>query len=509
MSDRLNAARRERELDALPGEVVDLLVVGGGVTGAGVALDAAARGLSVVLVEKSDLAAGTSRWSSKLAHGGLRYIVAGQIGVAWESAVERNHLVRTIAPHLIEPMPFVIPDLPGYPRGNKALARTGFGIADVLRVASRTPRALPRTRWADATETARLVPSLRADARGAFVSVDGALEDDARLVVGIARTAASYGAHILTHCRALAVERDGARVRDELSGSEFDVKARAVVVAAGVWCGGLVDGVPLQPSKGAHVLVDATALGSPACAFNVLVPGSRNRFVFAVPRPDGTVQVGLTDDAVDEIVDEPDVTEAEESFLLDTLSSALRRPVASSDVVGRFAGLRPLLRSAHGDGAHGDGAHGNGEHGSSGADLSRRHALLVRDGVWVLVGGKLTTYRRMAQDAVDAVTRSLDIDRPCPTASLPLVGAGGATQDRSRRLARRFGAEASAVAAAGEQAPIADGAPALRCEAHWAVQAEGAITADDVERRLRLDLVPAWAAAARPYVEQVVADSRR
>jgi len=489
MSDKLNADRRARELDALPGEVVDLLVVGGGVTGAGVALDAAARGLSVALIEKSDLAAGTSRWSSKLAHGGLRYIVAGQIGVAWESAVERNHLVRTIAPHLIQPMRFVIPDVPGYPRGNKALARTGFGIADVLRVASRTPRQLPRTRWVDSTETTRLVPSLRADVRGAFVSVDGALEDDARLVVAIARTAASYGARILTHCRAVAVARDGARVRDELTGTEVDIRARAVVVAAGVWCGGLVDGVPLQPSKGAHVLVDAESLGRPVSAFNVLVPGSRNRFVFAVPRPDGTVQVGLTDDAVDEIVDEPDVTQAEESFLLDTLSSALRRPVTSADVVGRFAGLRPLLGQAH---------------GTSGADLSRRHALLERDGVWVLVGGKLTTYRRMAQDAVDAVTRSLGIERPCPTTSLPLVGAGAARPDRTERLARRFGAEAAAVAAAGERTEIAPGVPALRCEAHWAVDAEGAVTAEDVERRLRLDLVPAWAAAARPYVDGVV-----
>jgi len=489
VSDRLNAERRARELDALPGEVVDLLVVGGGVTGAGVALDAAARGLSVALIEKSDLAAGTSRWSSKLAHGGLRYIVAGQIGVAWESAVERNHLVRTIAPHLIQPMRFVIPDLPGYPRGNKALARTGFGIADVLRVASRTPKQLPRTRWVDSAETTRLVPSLRADVRGAFVSVDGALEDDARLVVAIARTAASYGARILTHCRALSVARDGARVRDELTGTEIDVRARAVVVAAGVWCGGLVDGVPLQPSKGAHVLVDAAALGSPVSAFNVLVPGSRNRFVFAVPRPDGTVQVGLTDDAVEEVVDEPGVTQAEESFLLDTLSSALRRPVTGADVVGRFAGLRPLLGQAH---------------GSSGADLSRRHALLDRDGVWVLVGGKLTTYRRMAQDAVDAVTRSLGIDRPCPTASLPLVGAGRPQRDPSHRLARRFGAEEALVAAAGDQEPIAPGLPALRCEAHWAVHAEGAITAGDVERRLRLDLVPAWAEAARPYVRDVV-----
>jgi len=154
----LTAERRSREVEVLAHEVVDVLVVGGGVTGAGVALDAASRGLSVALIDKSDLAAGTSRWSSKLAHGGLRYIVAGQVGVAWESAVERNRLVRTIAPHLIRPMRFVVPDLDGYPRGNKALARAGFGIADVLRVAARTPSQLPRTRGSPPRKHARWCP---------------------------------------------------------------------------------------------------------------------------------------------------------------------------------------------------------------------------------------------------------------------------------------------------------------------------------------------------------------
>jgi glycerol-3-phosphate dehydrogenase len=446
----------------------------------------------VALVEKNDLAAGTSRWSSKLAHGGLRYIVAGQVGVAWESAVERNHLIRTIAPHLIRPMKFVIPDLPGYPRGNRALARTGFSVAEVLRVAARTPRALPRTRWVGPGAARELVPSLRRDVRGAFVTVDGALEDDARLVVAIARTAAAHGARVITHCRANQISRDGARVRDELTGDEIDVRARAVIVAAGVWCGGLVGGVPVQPSKGAHVLLRADALGNPTSGFNILVPGSRNRFVFAVPRPDGTVQVGLTDDAVDEVEDEPGVTPDEEEFLLSTLSQGLGRPVTAADVVGRFAGLRPLL-------GHADG--------SSAADLSRRHALLDRDGVLVIVGGKLTTYRRMAQDAVDAVARRLGVTRSSVTTHLPLVGAGR-LPGRSDRLARRFGVEADAVAGAGAKEPVAPGLPMLRCEVEWAVRAEGAVTVDDVQRRLRLDLVPAWAQDARPYVEEVVASRR-
>jgi glycerol-3-phosphate dehydrogenase len=491
----LTAARRHSDLTGLrSGEIVDVLVVGGGITGAGVALDAASRGLSVALVERNDLAAGTSRWSSKLAHGGLRYIAAGQLGVAWESAVERNHLVRTIAPHLVQPMRFVIPSLPSNSRTDRALAHVGFGIADVLRFAARTPAQLPKTSWVDASEARQLAPTLRPDMRGGFLHVDGSLEDDARLVVGVARTAAAYGARIITHCAAVSVSATGAVVEDGVTGERFDLSARSVIVAAGVWCGGLVSGVALQPSKGAHVLVRPEALDNPVAAFNILVPGSRNRFVFAVPRPDGLVQIGLTDDAVDEVVDEPEVTEHDEKFLLETLSSGLSRPVTSDDVVGRFAGLRPLLGAAS---------------AKSAADLSRRHALLDRDGVVVIVGGKLTTYRRMAQDAVDRVARRLGRNKASVTATLPLVGATGAVDKTvPERLRRRFGAEAAAVAAAGPLEPIAPGVPALKCEVGWAVAAEGALTVADVETRLRLDVVPEWRAAARGYVEEVVSSSR-
>ncbi|HEX4655208.1 MAG TPA: glycerol-3-phosphate dehydrogenase/oxidase [Mycobacteriales bacterium] len=487
----LTAARRRDELAALrSGATVDVLVVGGGITGVGVALDAASRGLSVALVERNDLAAGTSRWSSKLAHGGLRYIAAGQLGVAWESAVERNHLVRTIAPHLVQPMRFVIPALPGNSVVDRMAAHVGFGIADVLRWAARTPEILPKTQWMDPAQARALAPTLRPDLRGAFLHVDGALEDDVRLVVAVARTAASHGARIVTHCSAVEVTGSGARVEDTMTGERFDVAARSVIVAAGVWSGGLVSDVPLQPSKGAHVLIRPEALDNPVAAFNILVPGSRNRFVFAVPRPDGLVQIGLTDDAVDEVVDQPQVTEDEERFLLDTLSSGLSRPLTSADVVGRFAGLRPLLGAAT---------------GGSGADISRRHALLDRDGVVVIVGGKLTTYRRMAEDAVDRVARRLGHDRPSVTTTLPLVGApGGVDASGPDRLRRRFGAEAAAVAACGPLEPVAPGLPALKCEVGWAVAAEGAVTASDVEGRLRLDVVPAWREAARPYVDEVV-----
>ncbi len=487
----LTAERRRADLAALSaGELVDVLVIGGGVTGAGVALDAASRGLSVALVERNDLAAGTSRWSSKLAHGGLRYIAAGQIGVAYESAVERNRLATVIAPHLIQPLPFLMPFYPAYPRGGRAVSRALFVVADGLRTAARTPAWMPRTTWIDAAETKRQVPEI-GPVKGAYVHIDGALEDDARLVITIARTAARFGARIVTHCSAAEVAKDGAKVRDELTGESFDLRARCVIVAAGVWSAGLVDGIPLEPSKGAHLVLPSAALGNPTSAFNVLLPGSINRFVFAAPRPDGTVLVGLTDDPVDTIEDEPTVSDADETFLLDTLSTGLATTLTSADVIGRYAGLRPLL--------------GSGDEAST-ADISRRHALLDRDGVLVIVGGKLTTYRRMAQDAVDKAVTMLGLDRSCRTTSLPLVGAATRSAPGAPRLARRFGAEAAAVAAAGLMEPIVDGVPILRCEVDWAVQAEGAVTVEDVlDRRLRLDLVPSWRAAALPYVEEHLA----
>jgi glycerol-3-phosphate dehydrogenase len=487
----LTAARREADLAVLrAGEIVDVLVVGGGVTGAGVALDAASRGLSVALVERRDLAAGTSRWSSKLAHGGVRYIAAGQLGVAWESAVERNRLVTTIAPHLVQPMAFFGPFLPGGPRVARVGSRMLFTIADGMRLAARTPTWLPRTHWADPAETHAKLPAL-SPSRGSYIHVDGALEDDARLVVALARTAAAHGARIVTHCSALSLARDGAQVRDELSGEVSEIKARAVVVAAGVWSGGLVPDVPVKPSKGAHLVLRAEAFDHPKAGLNLLLPGTINRFVFAIPRPDGTVLVGLTDDPVDAVEDEPAVTDADEKFLLEMISTGLTRPVTADDVIGRYAGLRPLL--------------GGGDESSS-ADLSRRHALLDRDGVLVIVGGKLTTYRRMAQDAVDRVVETLGRDLACRTTTLPLVGAAPRVGPGAPRLRRRFGAEAEAVAAAGPVEPIADGVPVLKCEVRWAIQAEGAVTAEDVlDRRLRVDLVPAWRAATQSYVDEVLA----
>lgn len=495
----LNAGRRAVELaEATDGRVVDLLVIGLGITGAGVALDAAARGLDVVAIDAHDLAFGTSRWSSKLVHGGLRYLARGQVAVAAESAVERRVLMTSTAPHLVRPLPMVLPLLPQVTRTQALVARVGFHTGDLLRVGSRTSRhVLAPARHLTRPETLQAVPGLRAAGlRGGLVTWEGRLEDDARLVIAVARTAASSGARVLTRCRALEVRGDGADVRDELTGTTATIRARAVVNAAGVWAGDLVPDVGLRPSRGTHLVLRATSLPGLAAALTVPVPGEVNRYVSAVPHANGLVYVGLTDEEVDgPRPDVPDPTEAEIAFLLDVLSGVLEQPPRSTDVVGAFAGLRPLLRAA-----------------GRTADLSRRHAVLTSpSGVVTVVGGKLTTYRRMAQDAVDTAVRAMSlVCGPCRTTRLPLVGAGrldpGSVRHLPRRLVERFGSEAQEVADAGPSTePLAPGVDCTPADLAWGVSHEGALAVDDLlDRRTRVGLVPADRAAARAAAAQAL-----
>ncbi|WP_205697173.1 glycerol-3-phosphate dehydrogenase/oxidase [Conexibacter sp. SYSU D00693] len=497
----MNAAQRSRDLEALAGGAqVDVLVVGGGITGAGVALDAASRGLSVALLERGDLATGTSRWSSKLVHGGLRYLATGQVGVAWESARERGLLLRRIAPHLVSPLPFVIPLGERLNHRKGAETRVGLALGDGLRAASGVSgRDLPRTGRISAHEARALVPGLRTGTlRGALLQWDGRLEDDARLVVAVARTAEALGARVVTRARVTALHGDGAAAVDELTGTAFQVRARHVVNATGVWAQSLAPDVQLRPSRGAHLVLDAAALGHPRAAVNVPVPGLRGRWVFAIPASDGLVVAGITDDEHDgPPEDAPRPTAADEAFLREALAPAFAGGIPDDAVVGRYAGLRPLL--------HAEGA----TH-----DVSRRHAILqdAATGALTLVGGKLTTYRRMAQDAVDRLT-----DVPCRTATLPLLGAAGPRPTAARdaaheRLLRRFGTEAGAVAALAAERPallepLAPGVPALGVEVLWARERELALTAEDVlDRRLRLDLHEARRAAAAERVGELLAE---
>ena len=490
----LNADRRERELAGLGDARVDLLVIGGGVTGAGVALDAAARGLSVVLAEKHDLAFGTSRWSSKLVHGGLRYLASGAVGIAHESAVERGILMRCTAPHLVAAMPQLVPLLPSVSRRNAALVGAGFLAGDALRAAAHTPASvLPRPRRVPAAEVLRLAPSVATDGlRGGLLAWDGQLVDDARLVVAIARTAASLGARVLTRCAASQVTGSGAVLTDTLGGSSWTVDARMVVNAAGVWAGEVAGDVRLRPSRGTHLVLSDEAFGGLRCGLTVPVPGSTSRFVFALPAPERRVYVGLTDEeAPGPVPDVPAPSEAEIAFLLDTVNTALALPLTRADVRGAFAGLRPLLEAA----------------GDSTADISRKHAVLTRaDGLVTVVGGKLTTYRRMAQDAVDAALAAAGASAgPCRTALLPLVGAGPVPAGAPPRLVRRYGAEAAAVAESGSAEPLAAGVETTEAELRFAVTHEGALDVDDLlDRRCRVGLVAPDREAALPVAARVL-----
>ncbi len=480
-------------LDEVP-ESTDVLVIGLGITGAGVALDAASRGLDVVAVDAHDVAFGTSRWSSKLVHGGLRYLAKGQLDVAHESAVERGILMQVTAPHLVHALPILIPLTPAVSRSQAALARGGTRAGDLLRLAARTRRStLPRPRRISATETLTLAPVVRREGlRGSLLSWDGQLEDDVRLVLAVARTAAAQGARVHTRVRVSEPTGNGAVLTDARTGETRTIRARAVINATGVWAGQLVPEIRLRPSRGTHLVLREETLPGVRCSVMAPVPGSGNRFVFALPQPDGTFYVGLTDEEVEgEIPDVPTAPEEDIDFLLGVINSALEVEVRRDQVVGAYAGLRPLLDT-----------------GDTTADLSRKHAVLVSgSGVVTVVGGKLTTYRRMAQDAVDrAVQESALPAAPCRTRRLPLLGAASpaelATIEAPPRLLRRFGAEAPAVLAEARAvtgldtaellAPLAPGIPATLAELVFGITHEGARTVEDLlDRRTRIGLVPA------------------
>jgi glycerol-3-phosphate dehydrogenase len=441
-------------------------------------------------------------------HGGLRYLAKGQLDVAHESAVERGILMQTTAPHLVRALPILIPLTPAVSRSQAALARGGTRAGDLLRLVARTRRStLPRPRRISATETLALAPVVRREGlRGSLLSWDGQLEDDVRLVLAVARTAAAHGAHVHTRVRVSEPTGQGALLTDSRTGETRAIRARAVVSATGVWAGQLVPEIRLRPSRGTHLVLRAETLPDVRCSVMAPVPGSGNRFVFALPQPDGTFYVGLTDEEIEgAIPDVPVAPEEDIAFLLDVINSALEVEVRRDQVVGAYAGLRPLLDT-----------------GTTTADLSRKHAVLVSgSGVVTVVGGKLTTYRRMAQDAVDRAVRESGLPAaPCRTGRLPLLGAASPAElahvDAPARLLRRFGSEAPAVLAEARAvtglddaellAPLAPGIPATLAELVFGITHEGARTVEDLlDRRTRIGLVPADRALCVPAAERAIA----
>ncbi len=488
MNTALNAARRNADLNALADRpAVDVVVIGGGITGVGIALDAASRGLSVVLAEKHDLAFGTSRWSSKLVHGGLRYLASGNIGIARRSAAERGILMSRNAPHLVKAMPQLVPLLPSMSRSQRALVRVGFLAGDALRaMAGTTSSVLPRPRRISAEQALAMAPTVRRDGLdGALLAYDGQLIDDARLVVAVARTAAGHGARILTRVTASQATGSSVRLTDELTAQSFGVSARAVINATGVWAAEVDPSIRLRPSRGTHLVFDAAVFGNPTAALTIPIPGETNRFVFAMPEQLGRVYLGLTDEeSPGPIPDVPEPTPEEVGFLLDTVNTALQTALTTADVTGAYAGLRPLIDAGEG----------------RTSDLSRDHAVLESDsGLFSIVGGKLTEYRYMAQDVLDrAVSGRGLVAGPCRTANLPLVGAqpgtAGAARGLPDSLVARYGAESPNVAASARcERPldtVAEGIDVTRAEFEYAVSHEGALDAGDIlDRRTRIGLV--------------------
>lgn len=486
------------KLDASPDEPFDVLVVGGGITGAGVALDAASRGLSVALVERFDFASGTSSKSSKLIHGGLRYLEQRDFGLVREASVERG-LLNRLAPHLVRPIPFVIPVAD---RWDRAKFGVGMWAYDVLAGFRNTSTHS----YVDPGAVAELVPALGRNGngagklRGGYVYYDSQT-DDVRLVMELLVQASRLGATVCNYAavRNLDSSEDGSRalVEDTIDGSLVEVAARRVVVAGGVWndrIEAMTDRVSpprLRPSKGIHLVFRAedVPLSKAAC----FIPDAEGRrLLFLVPWQD-VVVLGTTDTDYAGDLDHPRVTSAERSSFLDAVNDALGLSLTESDVVGAWAGLRPLVRA---------------ERGAT-VDLSRTHAVYeFAPGVVGVTGGKLTTYRRVAQDAVDRIAPSFEgvarsRTRWTRLGSSDLAALTGMVERRAEQLGVRpesaahlvrcYGDRALAVlevaAESGLTEPLARGSAPLAAEALYCARAEMAVQLSDLlARRARLAL---------------------
>jgi len=483
----LSPAARAAALAALPTADLDLLVVGGGITGAGIARDAALRGLSVALVEAVDFAAGTSSRSSKLIHGGVRYLQQGDIGLVREAASERAR-IRRIAPHLAVPLLMLIPTY-----GRAAHMKMGAGLWTFEKIAS-VDESERHAMWNHDEALAQEPCLAPAGLHGAAAFVEY-LTDDARLVLATVAGAAAAGALCANHLEVTGIERGLVTVRDTLSGEMTHARARVVVNAAGPWVeeiwrrAGTSGSRGLQLTKGIHLVVDHDRL---PLRHSVVMQARDRRSVFAVPR-DGITYIGTTDTLVDSPVLNPGVTADDVDYLLDSANRAFTgAPLEPGDVLASWAGLRPLLR----------------EEGKAPSEISRKDEISSDSatGLISIAGGKLTTYRRMAERVVDQVFARLGRKAPpCRTDEVPLPGGEPTGLDAAAvarelpqlsaaeagRLFRLHGAGCERIVERVARDPGAGafvpGLPGvLRAEIEHVLDEEMALTLDDVlERRTR------------------------
>jgi len=513
----LNPTQRARDLAAAAAETADVLVIGAGVTGAGAALDAAARGLRVTLVEAGDIACGTSSRSGKTFHGGLRYLEQLNFRLVADAIAERDLMLRTICPHIAWPGAFVYPLTRCWER---PYVGAGVALYDLFGIKGRT---VPRHRHLGRAALKQYMPALDTDTVIGGIEYYDALMDDARHTLAVVRTAAGLGARVITAAPVIAFIRDaqgridGVEVCDQDTGARHTLHARAVINAGGIWADdlqALAGGTPsfrVQAAKGVHLLLPGNAIDARA---GLLARASDS--VIIARRWYDYWLVGTTDTPWNQAKGQPLAERADITYLLDNLNRYLAKKLHVRDVLGVYAGLRPLLTPAEGAQA-------------STSALLRDHVVIDGPpGLTTVVGGKYTTYRRMARDAVDAALKPLNITRPSTTATLALLGAQRWAQVREQSAAlaqanqipettvlamlTRHGDcidDVLALARADPRlaAPLPDLPRYLWAEIPYAVQAEGARTLYDVlARRLHLALeLPDGGAAFAPQAAELLA----
>jgi len=511
-SAQLGPEQRREALARMASETLDVLVIGGGVTGAGAALDAATRGLAVGLVEGRDYASGTSSRSSKLIHGGLRYLEQRNFALVREALRERSLLLRKLAPHLVRPVPFLFPlTHRGWERG---YVGSGVLMYDMLGGA----RAVPGHRHLTRRAALRMAPALRPDTLTGAIQYYDAQVDDARHTMTVARTAAHHGAAVANSARVTGFLREGervtgVRVRDLESGAELDLHARQVINATGVWSDDIQELVggrgrfQVRASKGIHLVVPRDRIH----ADTGIILRTEKSVLFVIPWGRHWL-IGTTDTDWNLDKAHPAASRSDIDYVLEHVNAVLRTPVTHEDVEGVYAGLRPLLA---------------GESAAT-SKLSREHQVSQPvAGLTVIAGGKYTTYRVMAKDAVDAATHALGDVPPSCTEDIPLLGADGyqARVNARERIAEQAGLHVARVEhllgrygsltdelldlvvkepELGQPIPGAD--DYLRVEARYAASHEGALHLDDIlTRRTRIS-IETWdrgLAAAGPVASLV------
>ena len=495
----LSPERWASDVAQLKSTRLDMLVVGGGVVGAGVALDAVTRGLTVGIIEAQDWASGTSSRSSKLIHGGLRYLQMLDFALVKEALRERSILLRT-APHLVRPIPFLYPLR--HRIWERAYVGAGVALYDIMARAYSGKVTVPMHRHLSKRRTLELAPSLRNDKFIGSLKYYDAQVDDARLVLSLIRSAVSHGALAANRVRAVGLLRNGTTVtgvkaRAAETGEEFEISAKVVVSATGVWTedfehlADLTRGIQLRPSKGIHLVIPRKCIDASAA----LILQTEKSVLFVLPWHDHWI-IGTTDTPWEYDLARPSASSGDIEYLLATLNAVLRTPVRKADIESLFVGLRPLIAGPS----------------DKTTKLSREHAVnQLLPGLVLVSGGKYTTYRVMAKDTVDAAIEHAGLDaQQSSTADFLIAGAEGFSSvwaDRHRfatlsklsdtqmdRLLYRYGTLASEVIAAAANDPaglseLGGSGGYLRAEAAYAVTAEGARHLDDVlARRTRISI---------------------